>query len=119
MKLPWLASSLILLLLIPHVPRAQCGGTCPSGALTTLPSGTSAPLPAAPPYCIAASVVNKTTSYVIDGTLIVQGGHDSLGAVTLARTGAIDVEAGACPGCSPQTAACRPTPTRHRPNLSR
>lgn len=95
MKLPWLASRLIPLLLIPHVPRAQCGGTCPSGALTTLPSGTSVTIPAGTIYCIAASVVNKTTSYVIDGTLIVRGGHDPLGAVTLARTGAIDVEAGA------------------------
>lgn len=95
MKLPWLASRLIPLLLIPHVPRAQCGGTCPSGALTTLPSGTSVTIPAGTTYCIAASVVNKTTSYVIDGTLIVQGGHDSIGAVMLARTGAIDVEAGA------------------------
>ncbi|HTJ11042.1 MAG TPA: T9SS type A sorting domain-containing protein [Dinghuibacter sp.] len=83
------------MLLIPHALWAQCGGTCPSGALTTLPSGSSVTIPAGTTYCIAGSVVNKTTSYVIDGTLIVRGGHDSIGAVTLARTGAIDVEAGA------------------------
>jgi hypothetical protein len=37
-------------------------------------------------------VVNKTSSYVINGTLIVQGGPDTLGSVTLSRTGVIDVE---------------------------
>src|ERR1700744_4753113 len=79
MKRLWLASFLIPLLLTPPVPRAQCGGTCPSGALTTLPSGTPVTLPASPPYCIAGSVVNKTTSYVIDGTLIAQGGHHRCG----------------------------------------
>jgi hypothetical protein len=39
--------------------------------------------------------VNKTTNYVINGTLIVQGGPDSIGSVTLNRTGVIDVERGA------------------------
>ena len=95
MNLPWLASFLILLLLTPHALQAQCGGTCHWGALTTLPSGSSVTIPAGTTYCIAGSVANKTTGYVIDGTLIVQGGPDSLGAVTLGRTGAIDVEWGA------------------------
>lgn len=53
----------------------------------TIPVGTT--------YCISGSVINKTTSYVIDGTLIVQGGPDSIASVTLNRTGVIDVERGA------------------------
>lgn len=83
------------LLFIPRALSAQCTGTCPSGALTTLPSGTSVTIPAGTTYCISGSVVNKTTSYVINGTLIVQGGPDSIGSVTLNRTGVIDVERGA------------------------
>ena len=78
MNLPWLASFLILLLLTPHALQAQCGGTCHWGALTTLPSGSSVTIPAGTTYCIAGSVANKTTGYVIDGTLIVQGGPESV-----------------------------------------
>ncbi|TDW97509.1 T9SS type A sorting domain-containing protein [Dinghuibacter silviterrae] len=94
MKRLCLANLSIAGVVLPIALTAQCTGTCPSGALTTLPSGTSVTIPAGTTYCVSGSVVNKTTSYVINGTLIVQGGPDTIGSVTLSRTGVIDVQTG-------------------------
>jgi len=85
-------SLFLLLLLSSGISFAQCGGSCPPGALTTLPAGGT--IAAGTTYCISGSVSNSTT-YTINGTLIVQSGTVSIGSVTLNKTGAIVVNSGA------------------------
>jgi hypothetical protein len=68
------------------ISQAQCSGSCPTGALTTLPAGGT--ITAGTTYCIAGPVTN-TTAYTINGTLIVSSGSVSIGSVTLNKTGSI------------------------------
>lgn len=85
--------SLILsFFLLPAIAFSQCSGSCPTGALTTLPA--SGIIAAGTTYCISGTVSN-TTSYTISGTLIVQSGTVSIGTVTLNKTGAILVNSAA------------------------
>ena len=89
------------LLLVPCVclvwmsADAQCISGCPTGAITTLPTTPSTiDIPVGTTYCIKGPLSSSAT-YTIDGTLIVQSGDVSLGAVNLDKTGVIDVETGA------------------------
>ena len=91
------------LLLVPCVcfawmsAGAQCISGCPTGSITTLPTGTSSTtitIPAGTTYCVSGSI-SSSASYIINGTLIIQSGVVSLGAVTVGKTGVIDVETGA------------------------
>lgn len=84
--------SFFSLLLFSAISFAQCGGSCPAGALTTLPA--SGTIPAGTTYCISGTVSNST-NYTISGTLIVQSGTLSIGTVTLNKTGSIVVATGA------------------------
>ena len=76
----------------PFISLAQCSGSCPTGALTTLPAGGT--IAAGTTYCIAGPVTN-TTAYTINGTLIISSGSVSIGSVTLNKTGSILVSSSA------------------------
>ncbi len=72
---------------------AQCGsGTCPGGAITTLPAGGT--IAAGTTYCISGTVSNST-AYTVDGTLIIQSGTVSIGSLTVDKTGSVIVNSGA------------------------
>lgn len=73
---------------------AQCGNSCPIGSLTTLPAG--GVILAGSSYCITSTVNNSSTSYTINGELIVESGATlTIGSVTLNKTGSIVVNGGA------------------------
>jgi hypothetical protein len=71
---------------------AQCGsGSCPPGALTTLPAGGT--IAAGTTYCISGTI-NNTTSYTVNGTLIIQSGSVTVGDLTVGKTGSVIVNGG-------------------------
>jgi hypothetical protein len=72
---------------------AQCGtGACPTGAITTLPSGGT--IAVGTTYCISGTI-NNTTAYTVNGTLIIQSGSVTVGDLTVGKTGSIIVNGGA------------------------
>jgi len=72
---------------------AQCGsGSCPSGAINTLPAGGA--IASGTTYCISGTI-NNTTNYTIDGTLIIQSGSVTIGNLTVGKTGSIFINSGA------------------------
>jgi hypothetical protein len=71
---------------------SQCGsGTCPPGALNTLPAGGI--IAAGTTYCISGTI-NNTTAYTVNGTLIIQSGSVTVGDLTVGKTGSIIVNGG-------------------------
>ncbi len=87
----------IFFLLLPLLPFqsslfAQCGsGTCPPGAINTLPAGGT--IAAGTTYCISGPI-NNTTAYSINGTLIIQSGSVTVGDLTVGKTGSIIINGG-------------------------
>ncbi len=72
---------------------AQCGSaTCPPGAVNTLPA--NGIIAAGTTYCISG-VINNTTAYTVNGTLIIQSGSVTLGNLTVKKTGSVIVMGGA------------------------
>ncbi|HEX3934311.1 MAG TPA: T9SS type A sorting domain-containing protein [Puia sp.] len=70
----------------------QCGsGTCPPGAVNTLPAGGT--IAAGTTYCISG-MINNTTAYTVNGTLIIQSGSVTVGDLTIGKTGSIVVGGG-------------------------
>lgn len=84
--------SLLALFLFQYFPFAQCGsGTCPSGAINTLPA--NGIIAAGTTYCISGTI-NNTTDYTINGTLIILSGSVTVGNLTVGKTGSILIDAG-------------------------
>lgn len=84
---------ILLLILFPFSILAQCGaGTCPVGAISTLPSGGI--IAAGTTYCISGTISN-TTAYTVNGTLIIQSGSVTIGDLNVGKTGSIIVQGGA------------------------
>ncbi len=72
---------------------AQCGsGSCPTGAINTLPAGGM--IASGTTYCISGTI-NNTTDYTVNGTLIIQAGSVTIGNLTVGKTGSIYVNSGA------------------------
>ncbi|HEY4148550.1 MAG TPA: T9SS type A sorting domain-containing protein [Chitinophagaceae bacterium] len=83
---------LLPLLLFQSVLFAQCGsGTCPAGAINTLPAGGI--IAAGTTYCISG-MINNTTAYTVNGTLIIQSGSVTVGDLTVGKTGSVIVSGG-------------------------